>query len=69
MTIKHDMCQEWEVEIARLKLELIRTHTVIRTLCDMTINIVNSLKVMDENVEIEVTVKNINQLKEKYRND
>ena len=69
MSIKHDRCQAWETEIVRLRQELRRSRKIIVGLCDMTIDTLTSLKVMDENVEIEVAMKNINQLKEKYQND
>lgn len=64
--LKHDMCQPWEEEIARLKSELDKAHKVIVGLCDMTVDVITSLKAMDDNVEIEAALKNIIKLKNKY---
>ena len=67
MSIKHDKCEAWETEIARLREELAKAHRVIVGLCDMTVDVIHSLKAMDDRVEVEASLKNINKLKEKYK--
>lgn len=69
MTIKHDQCQEWEVEITRLRLHVRRLQKVVNILCDSNIELVQHLKFLDPTLEIDVLIKNLDGLKEKYSND
>ena len=67
--IKHDKCEAWETEIARLREDLRRSRKVIVTLVDSNVELVKHLKYLEPEVEVDVLLRGLESLKEEFSNE